>query len=99
MNPDERLDHLFSAARGAAADTSRTEFGFETRLLARLRAERGGSWLAWAWRLCPYFAALALAAGVWGYVRSDGLPDGESLYSTVRHGGLPVLDYYLGGDE
>jgi hypothetical protein len=99
MNPDQRLDHLFSAAREAVADTSRAEFAFETRLLARIRAERGGSWLTWARRLCPYFGALALAMSVWGYIRSDGLPDGESLYSTIRQGGLPVLDYYLGGDE
>ena len=99
MTPDDQLDRLFSAAREDVADTSRAEYAFETRVLARLRAERGGSWLAWAWRLCPYFAALALAAGAWGYAHSDGLPDGESLYSTLRQGGLPVLDYYFGGDK
>ena len=99
MNPDQQLDRLFAAAREDVADTARAEFGFETRLLARMRSERSGSWLTWAWRLCPYFAALALAAGIWGYSNSDGLPDGEILYSTIRQAGLPVLDYYLGGEE
>jgi len=64
-NPDEKLDTLFAAARAAAPDTSRAEYGFETRLAARLRAENAGSFFAWAWRLCPFFAALALAVGWW----------------------------------
>jgi hypothetical protein len=96
MNPDP-LDRLFAAARADVPDTSRAEFGFETRLLARLR-ENNGSIFAFAWRLCPYFAALALLACAWGYA-SGGLPDRESLLASIRQGGLPVLDYYLGGEE
>jgi hypothetical protein len=34
---DPKLDALFAAARLAAPDTSRLEYGFETRLTARLR--------------------------------------------------------------
>src|SRR5688572_24211273 len=64
-NLDEKLDALFSAARAETPDTSRLEYGFETRLAARLRAENGASLFAWAWRLCPFFAALALAVGWW----------------------------------
>lgn len=60
-NLDQRLDALFAAARAETPDTSRLEYGFETRLAARLRGERGASIFAWAWRLCPIFAALALA--------------------------------------
>jgi hypothetical protein len=30
-----------------------------------LREERSSSVFAWAWRLCPYFAVLALAAACW----------------------------------
>lgn len=75
------------------------EFGFETRLLARIREERRSSWLAWAWRLCPYAAALAIATGVWSYAQRDDSPEGESLYAAVRLAGMPVIDYYLGGDE
>jgi hypothetical protein len=66
-NFDEKLDALFAAARTTAPDTSRAEFAFETRLAARLRAESSGSIFAWAWRLCPFFAALALAVGWWSH--------------------------------
>ena len=65
-DPEEKLSALFAAARADERDTSRVEFGFETRLAARLREESGGSLAAWAWKLCPFFAALALAAACGG---------------------------------
>ena len=68
---DERLDHVFRTARQAAPDTARVEFGFETRLLARLRAERASSelnWLAWTRRLAPIFAAIVLGLGAWNLI-------------------------------
>lgn len=64
-NPDFQFDRLFRAAREEAPDTSRFEFGFETRLLARLREERSVSVFTWSWKLAPFFAALAIAAGLW----------------------------------
>ena len=64
-NIDEKLNALLAAARTMPPDTSRVEFGFETRLAARLRAESAGSLSAWAWRLGPFFAALALATAWW----------------------------------
>ena len=66
-NFDQKLDALFGAARASAPETSRTEYGFETRLAARLRAENASSLFAWAWKLCPFFAALALAVGWWSH--------------------------------
>ena len=66
MNPEPDLDALFRAARADAPDTARVEFAFETRLLARLREDRGTSLFAWAWKLAPFFAAIAIAAGWWG---------------------------------
>ena len=66
---DNQLDKVFAAGRSARPDTSRIEYGFETRLLARLRAERerGTPWFVFAWRLMPVFAAVVVAAGVWSY--------------------------------
>jgi hypothetical protein len=65
----DNLDKLFKAARAARRDTSSAEFGFETRLLARLRAERTQSapWVAFAWKLVPAFAAIVIALSVWNY--------------------------------
>lgn len=66
-NLDQQLACLFAAAREEQPDTIRHEWGFETRVMARLREDRSLalSMCAWAWRLCPFFAALALAAGLW----------------------------------
>lgn len=61
---DEQLDKLWAAARRAAPDSARVEFGFEARLLARLRA-RPEPWWRWGWRLLPGLAALVVALGVW----------------------------------
>ena len=104
--PNDPLDALFHAARGEdapfvgqAGGFGRLEYGFETRTLARIREERGAAWLAWAARLCPFAAALAVAAGVWTYMHWEDSPDGESVVSAVRLAGVPVLDYYLGAEQ
>lgn len=65
-SPDP-LDNLLASARAAKPETSREEYAFETRLMARLRAERGrGSpWLAFAWKLTPIFACAVLLLAFW----------------------------------
>jgi len=68
-NGDKRLDRLFAAARTIEPDTSRVEDGFESRAAARVRGARrdreGAPFGAWAWRLSPLFAAVAITVGVW----------------------------------
>ena len=98
-HPPDPLDALFRAARENEGDVDRLEYGFETRTLASIREERGASWLAWAAKLCPFAAALALLAGAWSYAHWDDSPDGESVVDAVRLAGVPVLDYYLGGEQ
>lgn len=68
-------DKLFKAARATKPDTSRVEYGFETRLLARLRTERSQpvAWFAWTWKLMPVFAAVVLALGIWGWPLSPSI--------------------------
>ena len=63
--PQDPLAGLFASARRLQPNTSRVEYGFETRLIARLREERETSVLACAWRLCPFFAAIALSLTLW----------------------------------
>ncbi len=98
-NPPDPLDALFRAARENADCVDRLEYGFETRMLARIREERGSSWLAWAARLCPFAAALAVAAGAWACTHWEDSPDGDSVVDAVRLAGMPALDYYLGGEQ
>jgi hypothetical protein len=66
-NPDAELDALFARARAQRPDTSRAEYGFETRLLARLRSERNSSsiWAMVSWRLIPFLGAGVVALLVW----------------------------------
>jgi hypothetical protein len=98
-NRDPQLEALFHAVRAAAPDTTCVEYGFETRLLARLREERGTTIFSWAWKLCPFFAALALAAGWWG---SLSIAQVETTASAVREVAMAgddrtLLSFVTGG--
>lgn len=97
MNPDP-LNALFCTVREDAPDTSRAEYGFETRVMARIRSEHRVSWQGWAWRLCPFFTALAVAAGAWLYSNRELAPSSESFYDAVKLAGTPIVSYYLTGE-
>jgi len=64
---DGQLDALFAQARARRVDTSKAEYAFETRLLARLRTERETSsvWAMVSWRLIPFFAVCVVALAIW----------------------------------
>ncbi len=98
-NAGENLDALFAAARADERDTSRVEFGFETRLAARLREEGGGSLSAWAWKLCPFFAALALAATWWGHVNLRAEAAAEVVTEATQENAEQVLLAYMTGER
>ena len=100
-NGDGRLDRLFAAAREAPPDTSRAEEGFEDRVAARVRgARRGRRELpmgAWAWRLSPLFAAVALAVGVWTAATIPDPVDGAGAEVAAAWEAADMADF-LGGD-
>lgn len=88
---DDSLNRLFASARAAGShDTSRIELGFETRLTARMNAER--TLAVWPWRLLPFFAALAvcLAWSAWSVFDDgelaihSGLDDGAVEWAYVE---------------
>ena len=66
MNDDE-LNDCLRQLHEAPSDTSRAEYGFETRLLARIRSEKDASppLGIWAWRLSPLFLLITAAALFW----------------------------------
>lgn len=96
---DDALDALFRAVRENPADTSRTEFAFETRVLARVREERRSSMFAWAWKLTPFLAALAVAAGVWCYAQTGMETDPDAWLTALGDGGRSALDWFTEGDS
>jgi len=67
-SPDP-LDAIFALARQQRPDTSRAEYGFETRLMARLRERRmpdaASVWSVITWRMAPLFAACVVALALW----------------------------------
>jgi hypothetical protein len=96
---DEKLDDLFTAAREVKPDTSRAEYGFETRLTARLRTEReqAAPWYAFAWKLVPAFSAIVLALGVWTFIDS-GTGDLQSAI-TGDHDETTLAAFFTGGTQ
>jgi len=98
---ESRLDALFAAARSEGTiDFDRAEFGFETRLMARLREERASSVSTWAWKLCPFFAAIAIAAGVWSRTTSARVQADTSIISeAASRSDEQLLVAYMTGDH
>ena len=96
-DPEEKLSALFAAARADERDTSRAEFGFETRLAARLLEEGGGSLAAWAWKLCPFFAALALAVAWWSHVNLRAEAAAQAVTEATQPSEEQVLFAYMTG--
>jgi hypothetical protein len=78
------LNRLLADGRLLRIDTRDTEFGFESRVMARIRrfeaeeASMGTSGIAW--RLAPYFGVLALVVALWGW--HGGRPECEAVILT-----------------
>jgi hypothetical protein len=66
---DEKLDRLFAAARKSEPYKTDMEYGFETRLMANIRAERERQmpFFLWAWRFIPVFVSVVIFLGIWIY--------------------------------
>ena len=92
------LDVLFDKARVVEPDVSRTESGFETRLLARMRSEKESHVLVfeWVWRLVPIFAAITISLGTWYYYAPDNTVDfGTAVTAQMSD---PIAAIYLNGE-
>jgi anti-sigma factor RsiW len=94
---DDVIDKLFADARKSAAYDSKREYGFETRVMAKLRAERQQQrpFQFWAWRLIPAFCSIVLALGVWTYAGAKNMMDLNALTSG---GEEKMLVAYLTGE-
>ena len=66
---DNDLDRLFASARKAELYKTEHEFGFETRVLARIQASQTENrlFLFWAWRLMPFFVSVVICLAIWLY--------------------------------
>lgn len=94
----DTLDILFEKARSAEPDVSRTESGFETRLLARMRSERERHVpvFEWVWRLAPVFTAITISLGTWYYYMPDTAVDfGTAVTAQMDD---PVAAAFMNGE-
>jgi len=94
----DTLDILFDKARSMEPDVSRTEFGFETRLMARMRSERERNVpvFEWMWRLVPVFTAITISLGTWYYYVPDNTVDfGTAVIAQMSD---PVAAIYMNGE-
>lgn len=96
---DEQLNRLLQAARTHRPDTSRAEYGFETRLQALLRAKREqpAPWDAFLWKLMPAFAAVVVALAVWT-IMEMGTGSNDLQAAIAGNHEEDTLATYLTGD-
>jgi hypothetical protein len=95
----DTLNVLFEKARSVEPDVSRTEFGFETRLMARMRSERERQVpvFKWAWRLVPIFTAITISLGTWYYYMPDNAADfGTAVTAQMED---PIAAIYMNGEQ
>lgn len=88
---DTRLDALFAAARKADLYNADKEYGFETRVIARIRTRREvrKSFPLWAWRLIPVLVSLVVLLVIWSYATESLSP--VDLSSITRIGNEEVI--------
>ena len=96
---DRQIEALLHAAR-EPRDTARVQFGFETRLMARLREESATSVFTWAWKLAPFFATLAIAAGIWSRTPATRVAAHAHLFAEAASDRAErFLVFYMTGEE
>jgi len=83
---DDELDRLFTAAREAKLYDPQREYGFESRVMATIRARREDQtpFLVWAWRLIPFFISIVVLLGIWA--RTSESPFTTDLSAVAKIG-------------
>ncbi|MBI5179166.1 MAG: hypothetical protein HZA04_07900 [Nitrospinae bacterium] len=96
---EQRFDGLLGKLAQRRVDTSRLERGFETRVMARLRAEQEeqSSALFLAWRLAPAFIALFIFVTALAQVFGTDMEIDHIAASPARQDGIQLVRY-MGND-
>jgi len=84
---DERIDRLFEAARKSQPYNTKIEYGFETRVMAKIKAQRQKRkpFFSWAWRLMPAFVCAVMLLGVWTYLAEHKQLADLSLITAINN--------------
>jgi hypothetical protein len=97
FDSDSQLDALFAEARARRPDGRASGFGLETRVLARIRAQRQehesfGAWGSLAWKLAPLFALVVVLTGIGTYFAEQNSDNAQRL-AIDPHKRVSVLNY------
>ncbi len=67
---DDRIERLFAAARKSQPYNTNLEYGFETRVMAKISEQRDGQkpFFSWAWRFIPALVVVVMMLGAWTYI-------------------------------
>jgi nucleoside diphosphate kinase len=67
---DDRIERLFAAARKSQPYNATLEYGFETRVMAKIREQRDGQnpFFSWACRFIPALVVVVMMLGAWTYI-------------------------------
>ncbi|HTZ18725.1 MAG TPA: hypothetical protein VMB78_09845 [Dissulfurispiraceae bacterium] len=86
-NGDDRLERLFAAARKYDACDPKLQYGFETRMLTKIKEHRAasGPFFLWAWRLIPALFAMVLMLGAWIYITEHSQPIGLNSITGINN--------------
>jgi len=97
---DVRLDSLFAAVREAGYRGLEVEHGFETRLMARIRAgrERRSPFFLWTWRLMPAFLSIVVLMGIWVFISESHSSVDLSAITRIGNEDSTVVAF-LAGDN
>ena len=67
---DDGIERLFAAARKSQPYNANLEYGFETRVMAKISEQRDGQkpFFSWAWRFIPALVVVVMMLGAWTYI-------------------------------
>jgi len=85
---DKFLDRLFTSARTTQTDTSKPEYAFEVRLMARIREIRDPNYifLRLAWRMIPLFCLIVIGLGAWSFAFPPDFVPAAIKFSSIEFG-------------
>ena len=83
---DDRVERLFAAARKSQPCNANLEYGFETRVMAKIRERRDGqkSFFSWAWRFIPALVVVVMMLGAWTYISEQSQLIGLSSIAGIN---------------
>ncbi len=95
---DEKLDRLFAAARETDPYPVDREYGFETRVMAKIRETRQGEipFLSCAWRLIPVFVTLLVLIVVWMYASESNYAIDMSAINSIGNEDTTLVAFLTG---